>query len=153
LFLSLNSLQQRGGAEAKFARSMMMDEKKGKLQDLIKSTYAIIQAHYDYAHDPQKVAAAYRGQLKSIVDVAYKTVEQIHSRNDLDDAEKMNLAAELVGAMRYNEKRLLVDQRHGAQDGHAPHQAGPQWQGPVRLQGSRRQNTLRRICQCLQGQG
>jgi hypothetical protein len=28
LFLSLNSLQQRGGAEAKFARSMMMDEKK-----------------------------------------------------------------------------------------------------------------------------
>jgi methyl-accepting chemotaxis protein len=102
LFFSLNSLQQRGGAEAKFARSMMMDEKKSKLQDLIKSTYAIIQAHYDYAHDPQKVAAAYRGQLKSIVDVAYKTVEQIHSRNDLDDAEKMNLAAELVGAMRYN---------------------------------------------------
>jgi methyl-accepting chemotaxis protein len=107
LVLSVKSLQKRGAAETAFARTMMMDEKKGKLQDLIKSTYAIIQAHYNYAHDPQKVAAAYRGQLKSIVDVAYKTVEQIHSRNDLDDAEKMNLAAELVGAMRYNENDYL----------------------------------------------
>jgi methyl-accepting chemotaxis protein len=107
LVLSVNSLQQRGAAEAAFARSMMMEEKKGKLQDLIKSTYAIIQAHYDYAHDPEKVAATYRAQLKSIVDVAYKTVEQVHSRNDLNDAEKMRLAAELVGAMRYNESDYL----------------------------------------------
>jgi methyl-accepting chemotaxis protein len=107
LVLSVNSLQKRGAAETAFARTMMMDEKKSKLQDLIKSTYAIIQAHYDYAHDPQKVAATYRGQLKSIVDVAYNTVAQVHSRNDLDDAEKMNLAAELVGAMRYNENDYL----------------------------------------------
>ena len=107
LFLSVNSLQKRGDAEANFARSMMMEEKKGKLQDLIKSAYAIIQAHYDYGHDPQKVAATYRAQLKSIVDVAYKTVEQVHSRNDLDEAEKMRLAGELVGAMRYNEKDYL----------------------------------------------
>jgi methyl-accepting chemotaxis protein len=102
LLLSVNSLQKRGAAEAVFAQSMMMEEKKGKLQDLIKSTYAVIQAHYDYAHDPEKVAATYRGQLKSIVDVAYKTVEQIHSRSDMNDHEKMRLAAELVGAMRYN---------------------------------------------------
>ena len=107
VFLSVNSLQKRGTAEVVFARSTMMDEKKGKLQDLIKSTYAVIQAHYDYAHDPEKVAATYRGQLKSIVDVAYKTVEQVHSRNDLNDAEKMRLAADLVGAMRYNETNYL----------------------------------------------
>jgi methyl-accepting chemotaxis protein len=107
LILSVRALQKRGAAEVAFARSMMMEEKKGKLQDLIKSTYAIIQAHYDYAHDPEKVAATYRGQLKSIVDVAYKAVEQIHARNDLDEAEKMRLAADLVGAMRYNEKDYL----------------------------------------------
>jgi methyl-accepting chemotaxis protein len=107
LILSVKSLQKRGTAETAFARSTMMDEKKGKLQDLIKSTYAVIQAHYDYAHDPEKVAATYRGQLKSIVDVAYKTVEQVHSRNDLDETEKMRLAAELVGAMRYNETDYL----------------------------------------------
>ena len=107
LFLSVGSLQKRGAAEAVFARSMMMEEKKGKLQDLIKSTYAIIQAHYDYAHDPEKVAATYRAQLKSIVDVAYQTVEQVHSRTDLDEAQKMRLAGELIGAMRYNESDYL----------------------------------------------
>jgi methyl-accepting chemotaxis protein len=107
LILSVNALQNRGAAERAFARSTMMEEKKGKLQDLIKNTYAVIRAHYDYAHDPEKVAAAYRGQLKSIVDVAYKTVEQVHSRSDLNDAEKMRLAAELVGAMRYNENDYL----------------------------------------------
>ena len=107
LILSVHSLQKRGAAEVVFARSTMMDEKKSKLQDLIKSTYAIIQAHYDYANDPEKIAATYRGQLKSIVDVAYKTVEQVHSRNDLNDTEKMRLAADLVGAMRYNETDYL----------------------------------------------
>jgi hypothetical protein len=88
LFLSVNSLQKRGAAEAAFARSMMLDEKKGKLQDLIKSTYAIIQSHYDYAHDPDKVAATYRQQLKSIVDVAYKTVEQVTPATTLMMPEK-----------------------------------------------------------------
>ena len=107
MVLSVNALQKRGDSEVAFARSTMMEEKKGKLQDLIKNTYAIIQAHYDYAHDPGKVAATYREQLKSIVDVAYKTVEQVYNRNDLDEAEKMRLAADLVGAMRYNEKDYL----------------------------------------------
>ena len=107
MLFSMRTLQQRGAAEAAFARDMMMDEKKGKLQDLIKSTYAILQAHYDYAHDPEKVAATYRQQLKSIVDVAHKTVEQVHSRSDLNDAQKKKLAAELVSAMRYNQKDYL----------------------------------------------
>lgn len=107
LLLSLSTLQKRGAAEAAFARSTMMDEKKSKLQDLIKSTYAVIQAHYDYAHDPEKVAAAYRERLKNIVDVAYAAVERVHGRNDLDEAQKMRLAADLVGAMRYNETDYL----------------------------------------------
>jgi methyl-accepting chemotaxis protein len=107
MLFSLRTLKQRGASEAAFARSMMMEEKKGKLQDLIKNTYAIIQAHYDYAHDPEKIAATYRKQLKSIVDVAYKTVEEVHSRIDLTDVEKMRLAAQLVGAMRYNENDYL----------------------------------------------
>ncbi len=107
MLVSLRSLQKRGSAEAAFARAMMMEEKKGKLQDLIKSTYAILQAHYDYAHDPEKVAATYRQQLKSIVDVAHHTVAQVYARTDIDEAEKKRQAAALVGAMRYNEKDYL----------------------------------------------
>ena len=105
--LSANALQERGKKEAEFTRSVMMEEKKGKLQDLIKSTYAIIQAHYDYAHDPEKVAATYRKQLKSIVEVAHHTVQQVYARNDIGEAEKKRLAADLVGAMRYNESDYL----------------------------------------------
>lgn len=67
----------------------------------------IYLAHYDCTHDPEKVAATYRPQLKGIVDVAYKTVETVYSRADVDDTEKKRLAAELVGAMRYNETDYL----------------------------------------------
>jgi methyl-accepting chemotaxis protein len=107
LFLSLQAIQKRGAAETEFAQKVMMEEKKSKLQDLIKSTYAVIQAHYDYSHDPEKVAATYRPQLKGIVDVAYKTIEAIYNRVDLDDAEKKRLAAGYVAEMRYNESDYL----------------------------------------------
>jgi methyl-accepting chemotaxis protein len=107
LILSMNALQKRGAAETAFVRSMMMEEKQGKLQDLIKSTYAVLQSHYDYAHDPEKVAAAYREQLKSIVEVAYTTIEEVYSRSDLAESEKMDLAADLVSAMRYSESDYL----------------------------------------------
>lgn len=106
-FLSMHSLQKRGQAEVAFARSAMMEEKQGKLQDLIQSTYAVIQAHYEYAHDPVKVAVAYRQQLQGIVDVAYATVEHIHARQDISEEEKKALAAEVVGAMRYNQTDYL----------------------------------------------
>ncbi|MBM9615610.1 methyl-accepting chemotaxis protein [Desulfobulbus rhabdoformis] len=107
MMLSLRSLHERGHEEIAFVRSMMMDEKKTKLQDLVQNTYAIIQAHYDYAHDPEKVAAAYQQQLQSIVDVAYATVEQIYDRSDIGEAEKQRLAAQAVAAMRYNENDYL----------------------------------------------
>ena len=105
--LSLTSLQQRGDEEKKFARSIMTEEKKGKLKDLIQSAYAIIQSHYDYAHDPEKVAAAYRPQLKNIVDLAHHTISRVYNRTDIDEAEKKRIAAGLVGAMRYNQSDYL----------------------------------------------
>ncbi len=102
LLLSLQAIYKRGTAETALTRSTMMAEKQGKLQDLIKSTYAIIQTHYEYAHDPQKVAVAYRRQLKSVVDTAYSTVERIYARTDIEEAEKKALAADIVGGMRYD---------------------------------------------------
>ncbi|BBO82899.1 methyl-accepting chemotaxis protein [Desulfosarcina ovata subsp. sediminis] len=107
MILSLRAIQDRGEAEKVFSRTIMIEEKKGKLNDLIKSAEAIIRTHYDYAHDPEKVAATYRPQLKSIVDVAYRTVAQVYSRPDLNGNEKKQLAADLVGAMRYNENDYL----------------------------------------------
>ncbi len=107
LVLSLRALEKRGQEEIAFAHTVMMDEKKSKLRDLIQSTYAIIKAHYDYAHDPEKVAAAYRKQLKNIVDVAHGSVNEIYQRDDLGPDEKKQLAADLVGAMRYNETDYL----------------------------------------------
>jgi methyl-accepting chemotaxis protein len=105
--LSINALQRRGAEETTFVRSMMIEEKKGKLQDLIQSTYAIIQSHYEYSHNPEKVAASYRQQLQSIVDVAFSTVEKIYSRTDISEDEKMQLAKELVAVMRYNDSDYL----------------------------------------------
>ena len=107
ILFSLHTLKERGADEAEFSRSIMIEERKTKLQDLIKSACVIIQAHYDYAHDPEKVAAAYRPQLRNMVDGAYNAVSHIHSRTDIGQAEKMRLAAEVVGAMRYKGDNYL----------------------------------------------
>lgn len=100
--ISVKNLRDRGRAQKEFASSLLHGEKKSKLQDLVENTYAIVQAHYDYAHDTEKVAAAYQQQLKGIVDIAFSAVAKIQARQDLEELEKKQLAAEIVSSMRYN---------------------------------------------------
>jgi signal transduction histidine kinase len=62
---------------------------------------------YDYVHDPEKVGAAYLPQLKAIVDIAMTTVEEVSKDPRLSEDDKRTRAAELIGAMRYNESDYL----------------------------------------------
>lgn len=102
LYFSWSSLKQRGDIEMAEVEKLLIQEKSAKLKDLVQSSHAILQAHYDYAHDPQKVGAAYLTQLKAIVDIALTTVEEIYKESDLTEEEKKRKATEIIGAMRYN---------------------------------------------------
>ncbi len=105
--LSIQSLNKRGQAEIASMEKTLMAEKRGKLQDLVRNTFAILENKYQAAHDPQMVADAYRQQLKSVVEAAYSTVERIYSGDYLNDAAKKQAAMDLVNAMRYNGKGYL----------------------------------------------
>jgi methyl-accepting chemotaxis protein len=58
LIMSIHTLGKRGEQEIASIKSMMMTEKKEKLKDLVKNTYAIMQSSYNAAHDSQNVAEA-----------------------------------------------------------------------------------------------
>lgn len=107
LYFSWSSLKQRGEAEMADVRTLLMREKQDKLKDLVESSHAILQAHYNYAHDPEKVGAAYLPQLKAIVDIAMTTLEKVSKTPGLSEDEKRTRAAELIGSMRYNESNYL----------------------------------------------
>lgn len=105
--ISVKNLKERGSAQKEFSSSLLYGEKKSKLQDLVKNTYAIVRTHYDYAHDPEKVAAAYHQQLQGIVDIAFTAVEVIQARQDIGENQKKKLAAEIISGMRYNTSDYL----------------------------------------------
>lgn len=107
LYFSWSSLKQRGEAEMADVRTLLIKEKQDKLKDLVESSHAVLQAHYDYAHDPEKVGAAYYTQLKAIVDIAMTTVEEVSKSSGLSEDEKRARAIELIGSMRYNETDYL----------------------------------------------
>ncbi len=105
--VSLYNLKKRSQADIEAIRHTMMEQKKERLKDLVSNTFAILETKYRAAHDPAKVAQAYRGQLKSIVEVAYKAIESIYRRPDLDTDRKKQAARQIVKAMRYNGKGYL----------------------------------------------
>ncbi len=105
--VSLYNLKKRGQADIEAIQHTMMDEKKERLKDLVSNTFAILETKYKAAHDPAKVAQAYRSQLKSVVEVAYKAIESIYQRSDLDPEQKKQAAKSIVKAMRYNGKGYL----------------------------------------------
>ena len=107
LYFSWSSLKDRGDIEMAEVEKLLIREKSDKLKDLVQSSHAILQAHYDYAHDPQKVAAAYLSQLKSVVDIAMTTVVEISKESEMTEEEQKKKAAEMIGAMRYNSNDYL----------------------------------------------
>jgi methyl-accepting chemotaxis protein len=102
LIMSVHSLGKRGEEEIASVKTMMMTEKKEKLRDLVKNTYAIIEASYNSAHNSQKVAEAYKEKLKNIVDITYNAIQSTYSRTDLTVNEKKQSALNIIKDMRYN---------------------------------------------------
>jgi len=58
LIMSIHTLGNRGEQEIASIKSIMMTEKKEKLKDLVKNTYAVMQSIYNAAHDSQKIGEA-----------------------------------------------------------------------------------------------
>ncbi|MDH3356356.1 MAG: methyl-accepting chemotaxis protein [Desulfobacteraceae bacterium] len=102
LIMSIHSLGKRGEEEIASVKTMMMTEKKEKLKDLVKNTYAIMESSYNSAHDSQKVAQAYKEKLKNIVDITYNAIQSIDSRSDLTVDQKKQSALNIIKDMRYN---------------------------------------------------
>ena len=102
LIMSVHSLGKRGEEEIASVKTMMMTEKKEKLRDLVKNTYAIIEASYNSAHNSQKVAEAYKEKLKNIVDITYNAIQSTDSRTDLTVNQKKQSALNIIKNMRYN---------------------------------------------------
>jgi methyl-accepting chemotaxis protein len=102
LIMSVHSLEKRGEEEIASVKTMMMAEKKEKLRDLVKNTYAILESSYNSAHNSQKVAEAYKEKLKNIVDITFNAIQSTDSRTDLTVNQKKQSALNIIKDMRYN---------------------------------------------------
>jgi methyl-accepting chemotaxis protein len=107
LVMSIHSLEKRGEGEIASIKTMMMTEKKEKLKDLVKNTYAIMESSYNAAHDSQKVAEAYKEKLKNIVDITYNAIQSLDSRSGLTNSEKKQSALNIIKDMRYNDNGYI----------------------------------------------
>jgi len=107
LIMSIHSLEKRGEEEIASIKTMMVKEKKEKLKDLVKNTYAIMESSYNAAHDSQKVAEAYKDKLKNIVDITYNAIKSIDSRSDLTANQKKQSALNIIKDMRYNDNDYI----------------------------------------------
>jgi len=107
LIMSIHSFGKRGEEEIASIKTMMMKEKKEKLKDLVKNTYAIMESSYNAAHDSQKVAEAYKDKLKNIVDITYNAIKSIDSRSDLTANQKKQSALNIIKDMRYNDNDYI----------------------------------------------
>jgi len=107
LVMSIHSLEKRGEEEIASIKTMMITEKKEKLKDLVKNTYAIMESSYNAAHDSKKVAEAYKEKLKNIVDITYNAIQSLDSRSGLTKSEKKQSALNIIKDMRYNDNGYI----------------------------------------------
>jgi len=107
LAVSMYSVNKLGEDEITNQAKMLRNEKEEKLQDLVRNTMAILETQYKAANDPEKVAAAFLPELKSVIQTAVTTLETIYDRQDLDDATKKQLALSLVKKMRYGKSGYI----------------------------------------------
>jgi len=101
MVLTIRALQSQGNTSLDSIRTIMSSNKNEKLKDLVYNTYEILVSQHKAANDPEMVAKEYERQLQSVVNLAYSSIEAIHNRQDIDDQEKQQLAAEAVERMRY----------------------------------------------------
>ncbi len=105
--LTIRALQKQGDESLEAIRAVMSSDKDEKLKDLVRNTYEILESQHRSANDPVMVAKEYERQLRSVINLAYSSVESIYKRTDIDDIEKKRLAFSTVSGMRYAGKNYL----------------------------------------------
>ncbi len=107
LAASMYSVNKLGEDEIRMQGEMLRQEREEKLQDLVRNSMAILETQYKAANDPEKVAAAFLPELKSVIETAVSTIEAVYSRYDLDDNGKKELALSLIEKMRYGKSGYI----------------------------------------------
>ncbi len=101
LFTAMYSMDNFGSHEIVKQSQMLRQEKRGKLQDLVNTSMAILKAEYAAAHDPVKVVEAFKPELQGVIDTAITSIAAINAREDLDEAEKKSRALGILEKVRY----------------------------------------------------
>jgi len=101
LFTAMYSMDDFGSKEILKQSEMLHKEKREKLQDLVSNTMAILKAEYEAAHNPQKVADAFKPELKGVIDTAIASIAAIYGQDDIDEAEKKSRALAILEKVRY----------------------------------------------------
>lgn len=101
LYLSMSSLEQQGQQSLAMVHSTMLKDKKEKLTDLVRNTFAILESQYQTSHDPKKLAKAYEKELQSVVNLAFSSIQAIYDEEGPTVAEKQEQALKILKNMRY----------------------------------------------------
>ena len=99
--LSIRALNAQGDSSLESIQSIMTEGKNEKLKDLVRNTFEILSSQYRAANDPKLVASEYEEQLKSVINLAYTSIEGIYTRQDLSEDEKKERALKVIESMRY----------------------------------------------------
>ncbi len=82
-------------------RQELISQKKKYLQSQIQTAICVIQKAYNDAHNNEKLKKAYKTPLQNALNTAYGILTNVEERSDLDLKEKKDLAASLIGQLRY----------------------------------------------------
>ena len=101
--MSVYSLKKQGKIETESARVLLLENKKSKLQDLVRNAVTVLEHAYQDAHNPDRIANIYQKQLNNVVDMAYSAIEFLYNDDSIaTEDEKKKLAMESIKKMRYN---------------------------------------------------
>ncbi len=100
--VSATYLKHIGQNELSTLKTLLLEERKNMLGNLLSNAYTVITQNYEDAHNPQKLSDMYKKELSSAVDVAYSVIEHIYrSMPHLPEDERKKMAKDAVKNMRY----------------------------------------------------
>ncbi|MBI9089353.1 MAG: cache domain-containing protein [Desulfobacterium sp.] len=82
-------------------RKELIAQKKEYLQSQIQTAICVLQKAYNDAHNNERLIKAYKTPLQNALNTAYGILTNVEKRSDLDLKEKKNVAAALIGQLRY----------------------------------------------------
>jgi methyl-accepting chemotaxis protein len=101
LYLSISSVEKQGKQSLENINTIMLNDKKEKLTDLVRNTFEILAHQYKTAHDTQLIAKAYEKELQSVVNLAFSSIQAIYDEVGPTDEEKKAQALRIIKSMRY----------------------------------------------------